>query len=90
MPPWKPAPGYGDIKDADAHQLHETERTVLAKWADAGAPLGNPKQVPPARTYSQEWQLGTPDLVVTPSREFHLKADGDDVYRNFVVKNQFS
>ena len=46
MPPWKPDANYGAFKDVAAHTLSDQEKTVLAKWADAGAPLGNPKEIP--------------------------------------------
>ncbi len=89
MPPWKPAPGYGDFQETDAHTLSETELNTIAKWADNGAPLGDLKQMPAPRKFVQGWQLGEPDVVITPEKPFHLSADGDDVYRNFVVKSNF-
>ena len=85
MPPWKPAPGYGEFAREHEIALTDQERATLAKWADGGAPLGNPKQIPPARQFSTGWKLGEPDVILTPQREYHLAADGEDVYRNFVV-----
>ncbi len=90
MPPWKPAPNYGEFLEAHDRQLNEIERATLAKWADAGAPQGDPKRTPAPRHFTQGWQLGEPDAVLTPARAFHLTADGEDVYRNFVVKTNFS
>ena len=75
---------------ADAHTLSETERNTIAKWADNGAPLGDIKQMPPPRKFVQGWQLGEPDMVITPEKAYHLSADGEDVYRNFVVKSNFT
>lgn len=89
MPPWKPAPEYGAFQDEAHMRLTEREMSVLAKWADAGAPMGDPRQIPPPRQFAQGWQLGQPDVIVSPDREFHLAADGDDVYRNFVIKTDF-
>ena len=89
MPPWKPASGYGVFKDEAAHQLTDQERTTLSRWADSGAPEGDPKQIPPPRKYTPGWQLGDPDLVLTADRDYHLAADGDDVYRNFIIKPNF-
>lgn len=90
MPPWKPADGYGNFADEHNINLNDGERATLARWADAGAPLGNPKQVPPPRKFASGWKLGEPDLIITPERGYHLGADGDDVYRNFVVKTNVS
>lgn len=91
MPPWKPAPGYGEFQDEAHINLTDAERVTLAKWADAGAPLGNAKQIPPPAHFStQEWKLGQPDVILEPDRDFHLAADGDDVFRNYVVKTNFT
>jgi peroxiredoxin len=90
MPPWKPTPGYGDFKEAAVHTLTETERNTIAQWADNGAPLGDRKQIPAPRKFVQGWQLGEPDMVITPEKAYHLSADGEDVYRNFVVKTNFT
>jgi len=35
--------------------------------------------------FSDGWQLGTPDLVLTPDRAWTLPADGGDIFRNFVL-----
>jgi peroxiredoxin len=90
MPPWKPDAGYGMFKDVAAHTLSDKEKTVLAKWADSGAPLGNPKDIPSPAKFSSDWKMGTPDVVIQPEKEYHLSPDGEDVYRNFVVKTNFS
>ncbi|HLK57013.1 MAG TPA: redoxin domain-containing protein [Chthonomonadaceae bacterium] len=90
MPPWKPVANYGVFQEEHERTLTDAERTTLAKWADAGAPLGDPKQVPPPRSFPQGWRIGQPDLIITPEKEYHLTADGDDVYRNFVIKTNFT
>lgn len=90
MPPWKPAPGYGDFQEAEVHTLTYAERNMIAKWADNGAPLGDLKQMPAPRKFVQGWQLGEPDMVIAPEKAYRLSADGEDVYRNFVVKTNFT
>jgi peroxiredoxin len=90
MPPWKPTPGYDEFKDADKRVLTDSELATIAKWADSGAPLGNPKDTPPPAKFVKGWRLGEPDMVIQPSAAYRLSADGDDVYRNFVVKTNFS
>jgi hypothetical protein len=39
---------------------------MIAKWADSGAPRGNPDDMPPLRAWSEstKWAIGEPDLVV--------------------------
>jgi hypothetical protein len=89
MPPWKPASGYGEFRDEPKIRLAGRELATLASWADAGAPLGDAKQIPPARHFTDGWQLGQPDAVLMPAKPYQLAASGDDVYRNFVIKTSF-
>ena len=90
MPPWKPEPGYGSFRDEAQINLTDSERITLAKWADANAPLGNANEVPAPRTFVSGWQLGEPDQIIQPEKQYNLTADGDDVYRHFVVKTNFT
>lgn len=90
MPPWKPEPGYGEFKDSKKRMLTDSELASIAKWADAGAPLGKAKDTPPPAVFAKGWRLGEPDVIVEPSAAYHLSADGEDVYRNFVVKSNFA
>ncbi len=89
MPPWKPTPGYGEFKDVAAHTLSDKEKTILASWADNGTPMGKTAELPAPGKFADGWQLGTPDIALQPEKEYHLSADGEDVYRNFIVKTNF-
>jgi mono/diheme cytochrome c family protein len=82
MPPWKPEPGYGDFRDA--RRLTEDQIGLIQQWASSGAPEGDaPKPVPPK--FTEGWQLGEPDRVLTIPTKFSVPADGPDVYRCFVI-----
>lgn len=83
MPPWKPAPNYGHF--ANERRLSDAQIGLLAAWADAGAPEGNPDDLPPLPQFPSGWRLGKPDLVVRMLRPFHLYADGPDLNQHFVV-----
>lgn len=84
MPPWKPAAGPpGGF--SNARGLTDAERDVLARWVDAGCPQGDPKDAPPAPTYSDEWQNGPPDLVLTVPEPFRVGPTGPDLFRAFVL-----
>ncbi len=79
MPPWKPAPGIGDFRGARI--LSDQEIETIRQWADAGAPEGNPKDLPPPLSFPDGWSLGQPDLVL--SMDQFSVSPGNDVYRCF-------
>ncbi len=84
MPPWKPEDGYGTFRDV--RRLSDEDLRTLARWADAGAPEGDPKDLPAMPHFPEGWQLGKPDLVLTMPKPFKIYASGRDIYRNFVLK----
>lgn len=81
MPPWR-ATNHGTFRGERV--LSEPDIAALQTWADAGAPLGNPKEVPETPKFPDGWMLGTPDLVLT-CEEYEVPAKGDDEYRCFVL-----
>jgi tetratricopeptide (TPR) repeat protein len=83
MPPWKPQPGHGEF--AGSRRLTDRELDLFRRWAADGAPEGGPAALPAAPAYSDAWQLGTPDLVVTMPEPYLLAADGADVFRTFAL-----
>src|SRR3981189_511803 len=46
MPPWKPVPGHGEFKNS--YGLSDEERQTLLDWVAAGAPEGDPNDMPEA------------------------------------------
>ena len=85
MPPWKAAPNVGPKFQHDRSLSDRDVRTITA-WAEAGAPEGDPADLPPARTFPHDWTMeGGPDLIVDTGVDFEIPAAGDDVYRCFVV-----
>jgi Flp pilus assembly protein TadD/mono/diheme cytochrome c family protein len=83
MPPWLPEPGYGDF--ADERRLSNEQIALIAKWVAAGMPEGDAATAPRLPVYSETWQYGTPDLILSVERPFALAASGSDVFRNFVL-----
>jgi tetratricopeptide (TPR) repeat protein len=83
MPPWLPEPGHGVF--ADERRLRDDQIALIAKWVESGAPEGNPADAPKPPTFSGGWQLGTPDLVLTPPEAYVLQPGRRDVFRNFVI-----
>jgi Tfp pilus assembly protein PilF len=83
MPPWLPEPGHGTF--AGERRLRDDQIALIAKWADSGTPEGDPKEAPALPMFSSGWQLGTPDLVLTPAEPYVLRPGARDVFRNFVL-----
>src|SRR5262245_38828155 len=74
MPPWFADPKFGHF--ANDRSLDPRDIDVLSKWADAGAPLGNPADAPPAIQWPADgWQI-KPDLIVK-GPEFRVPAHPD-------------
>ena len=84
MPPWKPAPGYGGPFVGD-RRLSDAQIDLIGRWVDAGAPAGDPADLPPLPEGLGGWRLGEPDLVIEMPEPFVLRADGDDVFRKFAI-----
>jgi hypothetical protein len=84
MPPWLPEPG--DVAFADDLRLTDEQIARLRLWADQGAVLGNPADLPPQPHFTDGWLLGEPDVVVRAQRPFMLPASGGDTYWNFVFR----
>jgi tetratricopeptide (TPR) repeat protein len=83
MPPWKAEPGYGEFIGLEPLTPSDIDR--IQSWVDHGMPEGNPRDLPPVPRWTDGWQLGEPDLVVTLAAPYTLPAEGTDVFRNFTI-----
>ena len=52
-------------------------------------PRVTPRTCPPPH-FNDDWALGKPDMVLEPSRPYHVEADGGDVYRCYVIPTDFT
>jgi mono/diheme cytochrome c family protein len=80
MPPWFVEKNIGIQKFKGDPSLSAEEIAMVGKWADSGAPRGNPADMPKARvvaTGEDGWLLGKPDLIVK-SAEIFVPASGPD------------
>ena len=83
MPPWHANHELTSFQDV--RRLDEDEVALFTRWVDAGKLEGNPADSPEPPTYTEGWQLGEPDMVVTMALPYDVPADGPDIYRNFVL-----
>jgi peroxiredoxin/mono/diheme cytochrome c family protein len=88
MPPWHADPHTGDWSN-DA-RLSDQEKKTIHEWVQAGAPMGDPKDLPAAKKYVEGWQIGEPHQIVYMSdQEFDVAADGTIDYQYFTVDPGF-
>lgn len=79
MPPWYIEKNIGIQQYKDDPSLSDQEIAKIAKWADSGAPLGNPADMPPPRHFEDNntWNIGVPDVIVL-TNELVVKANAPD------------
>lgn len=87
MPPW-------DATDA-TKGLFINERTLepaqietIVRWAEGGAPKGNPADAPPPRILPETdgWVMGKPDLEVYLEEPYWVADDVVDIQPHFTIK----
>ena len=89
MPPWFADACCG--KFSNDRSLSASERDTVARWADAGAPEGDPRQAPPPRVWPQGWNLpAAPDGIVETATPFVVPAKGAIEYQYFIVPTGFT
>ncbi len=89
MPPWLADPKYGHF--ANDRSLPEDEKQILYQWAAAGAPQGDPKELPEPPKFVDGWQLPKdPDAIFyMRKREYSVPATGVVDYQYFTVDPGF-
>ncbi len=75
MPPWLADPRHGQFRND--FSLSEEEIRVLTAWSDAGAPEGNPQDLPTPLDFVAGWNIGQPDAVLEMPVPFQVPAQGE-------------
>jgi len=83
MPPWHADPAHGEF--INDRRLSAADKATLVAWATGGAPEGNPKDLPPAPSYSTEWMIGQPDAVFSMQEDYPIPAQGTVAYQYMVI-----
>jgi hypothetical protein len=83
MPPWHIDRNIGLQQFKDDPSLSDEEIATIVKWVDAGAPRGNPSDMPAPRQFadSSQWQIGKPDVVIKYPT-YTVPAAGPDLFGN--------
>jgi hypothetical protein len=87
MPTWHADPRYGHFRND--RSLSAQERATLLAWVDQGTPLGDPKDLPPPKTFPQGWSIGQPDVVFEMPEPYYVPAQGVVAYAYFRIPTNF-
>jgi peroxiredoxin/mono/diheme cytochrome c family protein len=83
MPPWHASPEYG--KFSNDCRLTDEEKRTIATWVAAGAPEGDPKDLPEPAHYVDGWRIPAPNLVISLPKTVEVPAEGTMPYQNFSI-----
>jgi hypothetical protein len=89
MPPWHIDRTVGVQKFKNDMSLSDAQIDTIVRWVDAGAPLGNIKDMPAPKDFGadNEWKaskdLGEPDLIIK-SEPYTMAAHHQDVWWRMV------
>jgi hypothetical protein len=83
MPPWHADPSHGQF--LNDRSLKAADRDALLKWANSGAPEGNPADLPKLPSFTEGWQMGQPDAIFTMQEDYPVPAGGTIDYKFFEV-----
>jgi hypothetical protein len=87
MPPWHASAPRGTF--SNDRRLSDDERDTMIRWVDAGALRGDPRDLPPSPRFTEGWEIGTPDVVLSMPSEFNVPASGTVPYQYFQVPTNF-
>jgi mono/diheme cytochrome c family protein len=97
MPPWFAAKGTTKESDQASNpwlndcSLSNRDKTDLLAWIESkDRALGDAKDAPEPRTYAPEWSIGKPDLILTLSKPYDIKATGYMPYQFDVVETELT
>src|ERR1051325_1569833 len=87
MPPWHADPRFGEF--SNARRLSPDEISKIITWVDEGAAPGDPKDLPSVPQFSEQGELGRPDLVFTMPESISLPKTAVDEYLYFRIPTNF-
>jgi hypothetical protein len=88
MPPWHATQPRGTF--LNDRRLTDAEKDTLSRWAKDGAPQGDPKDLPRAPTFSEGWEIGAPDAVLSMAKSYDVPPSGTINYQYFTVPTNFT
>ncbi len=89
MPPWFASKEHGHFKND--RRMSNEDKQLIYDWVEAGAPEGDPSELPEPQTWVTGWQLPKePDFVAPICEEpFTVPAEGVVEYQYFTIDPGF-
>jgi hypothetical protein len=88
MPPWHADAPHGTF--TNERSLTDGEKETIRKWANGGAPQGDPSDMPAKPAFADGWSVGKPDAVFEMAEEYKVPADGTIQYEYFYLPTNFT
>jgi hypothetical protein len=88
MPPWYADPKFGHF--ANDRSLSEKDIATLVAWANAGAPEGDKKELPPPINWVEGWNIPKPDVIFQLPKPFNIPASGTIEYQYVIIPTGFT
>ncbi len=92
MPPWTLDKTIGIQKFKADRSLSDEQIDTIVKWVDAGAPRGNPADMPPPRQFGDmsKWTIGEPETIIPIPEPFVVDANAPNLWIDFEVDPGFT
>ena len=88
MPPWYADPKVGHF--SNDRSLSQEDIDTITAWATAGAPEGDPKDMPAPVDFVQGWAISKPDVTFQLPKEFAVPKSGMVEYQYAIVPTGFT
>ncbi|MBZ5605847.1 MAG: thiol-disulfide isomerase [Acidobacteriia bacterium] len=88
MPPWHATQEHGVF--SNDRRLSESDKETIIQWATNGAPEGNQKDLPAAPKFTEGWEIGTPDVVISMPKPFDVPEKGTINYQYVTIPTNFT
>jgi len=88
MPPWYADPQVGHF--SNDRSLTQEEIDTIVAWVTAGAPEGDPKDMPPPLSFVEGWGIPKPDITFQLPKEFPVPKSGMVEYQYVIVPTGFT
>ena len=88
MPPWFADPSVGHF--ANDRSLTEKDISTIVAWVNAGAPQGDPKDMPAPANFVDGWGIPKPDMIFQLPHPFSVPASGMVEYQYVILPTGFT